>query len=151
MALIKIFSRKVYPTETEGSYTGPFVHGKRHGNGKYIEENVEYVGEWQHDNIHGKGTIKNTANKMSFTGTFAINRMVYGTYTWPNGDIYVGKFENNEMHGRGTLQWSTGEKYEGEFANGTIHGKGTFTDKKGIVYNIEFCKGKAIKQEQTKM
>jgi hypothetical protein len=143
----------VYPAEElkladeTGCYYGPLVYGKRHGHGKYIEGNVEYVGQWDNDNIHGNGCIKNTATKISFSGVFIINMMVYGTYTWPNGAIYVGEFENNEMHGQGTLKWSSGEKYEGAFANGAMHGQGIYTGKKGVVYNADFREGKAIKLE----
>jgi len=167
MSLLKLFtisSSKVYPeelhpiegctTEDEpiasigpGSYSGKLLHGKRHGHGKYLERNVEYIGEWYEDNIHGEGCIRNTVNQTSFTGIFVMNMMVYGTHMWSNGSMYVGEFDNNQMHGQGTLEWSTREKYEGEFANGTMHGKGTYIDKNGIVYNIEFCKGKVIKQE----
>lgn len=145
----KVHPTEVHPTDTYGSYYGPLVYGKRHGHGKYIEGSVEYVGEWQHDNIHGEGCIKNTANKMSFMGIFVMNTMVYGTYTWPNGSTYVGEFENNEMHGQGSLKWSSGEKYEGEFENGAMHGQGTYTDKNGIVCNIEYCKGKVVKLEKS--
>ena len=30
----------------------------------------------------------------------------FGTYVNPEGDKYVGKFENNEFHGQGTYSWA---------------------------------------------
>ena len=159
--LLKLFSHsspKIYPVEEvkladeTGCYYGPLVNGKRHGHGTYIDVSgkVEYVGQWEDDHIHGEGCIQNTTTKISFRGVFITNLMVYGTYTWSNGAIYVGEFENNEMHGQGTLKWSTGEKYEGAFANGAMHGQGTYTDNNGKLFNIEYREGKVVKQELMK-
>ena len=38
-----------------------------------------------------------------------------GTYTWPNGDKYVGGWKEGKKHGQGTLFFDDGSKAVGEF------------------------------------
>ena len=50
-----------------------------------------------------------------------------GTFSFSNGDKYVGEFRNDKIHGQGTFTFSkSGNKYVGEFRNGKKHGQGTF-------------------------
>ena len=68
-----------------------------------------------------------------------------GTYTWPDGDKYVGEFRDNKRTGQGTYTWADGTKYVGEFRDGKKHGQGTYTyadgrTKQGIWYEDE-CSG----------
>ena len=37
-----------------------------------------------------------------------------GTYTWANGDKYLGEYKDNKHHGQGTYSWTDGDKYVGE-------------------------------------
>ena len=57
-----------------------------------------------------------------------------GTYTWENGDKYVGEHKDGESHGQGTFTWGNGDKYVGEYKDGKKHGQGTFTYKIGDKY-----------------
>ena len=57
----------------------------------------------------------------------------FGTYTWADGDKYVGEHKDGKSHGKGTFTWADGEKYVGEFKNGDKHGKGTYTFASGKV------------------
>ena len=52
---------------------------------------------------------------------------------WPDGDKYVGKFENDKLHGQGTYTHSSGHKYVGKFKDGFKHGRGTMTFPDGTV------------------
>ena len=36
-----------------------------------------------------------------------------GKYTWSDGKIYDGQWEENEMHGQGLLVWKDGRRYFG--------------------------------------
>ena len=45
-----------------------------------------------------------------------------GTYTWPDGEQYVGEWKDNVRHGQGIFTNKVGEKYEGEFAQGLYNG-----------------------------
>ena len=58
----------------------------------------------------------------------------FGTYTWSNGDKYVGEWMNDDLHGQGTFTWADGEKYVGEFKDDKQHGQGTYTFANGDKY-----------------
>ena len=67
-----------------------------------------------------------------------------GTYTWSNGNKYVGEWKGWLQHGQGTLTWYNGYRLKGEWKdhkewNGTIY------DKKGNIYS-KYVNGKEIKQ-----
>jgi len=38
-----------------------------------------------------------------------------GTYTWSNGNKYVGEWKGWLQHGQGTLTWSNGYRFKGEW------------------------------------
>ena len=43
-----------------------------------------------------------------------------GTYTFANGERYVGSFRDNQLSGEGTYTWPSGKTYTGRFENGKI-------------------------------
>lgn len=57
-----------------------------------------------------------------------------GTYTWPDGEKYVGEWQEEQVHGRGTFTWADGRKYVGEWKDGERNGRGTFTWADGRKY-----------------
>ncbi|MDC0163252.1 hypothetical protein OAI48_00185 [Candidatus Pelagibacter sp.] len=56
-----------------------------------------------------------------------------GTFTWANGDKYVGEWKGGLRHGRGTLTLSNGAKYVGEYKDGKKSGQGTYTYPDGRI------------------
>ncbi|MDB2423464.1 trypsin-like peptidase domain-containing protein [Paracoccaceae bacterium] len=62
----------------------------------------------------------------------------FGTFTWTDGEKYVGEFRDDKIHGQGTYTFANGNKYVGEFKNDKKHGKGTFTWIDGSEYVGEF-------------
>ena len=54
-----------------------------------------------------------------------------GTYTWADGQKYVGEWKNGAINGQGTLTWADGSKYVGEWKDFKRHGQGTYTSTKG--------------------
>ena len=66
----------------------------------------------------------------------------FGTYTWSNGEKYVGEWKDNERHGQGTLTWSDGDKYVGEWKDDKRSGQGTNTWASGSKYVGEYKDGK---------
>ena len=57
-----------------------------------------------------------------------------GTYTWSNGDEYVGEWKNGKISGQGTYTFADGSQYAGEFKDDKFHGKGTHTWPSGNQY-----------------
>jgi len=84
--------------ESNGSYKGWWLKGKKNGEGTYKWKNGDvYVGEWLNDNRHGQGT-----------------------YKWMNGSVYRGEWRDDKMHGRGTLTLNSGYVQTGEWVNGSF-------------------------------
>jgi|ETNmetMinimDraft_11_1059920.scaffolds.fasta_scaffold86435_1 hypothetical protein len=65
-----------------------------------------------------------------------------GTHIWANGNKYVGEYKNDKMHGYGTFTSPPGHKYVGKWKNGRKHGQGTFTWADGNKYVGGWKKGK---------
>ncbi len=47
-----------------------------------------------------------------------------GVFTWPDGRVYDGNYENGKKSGFGTYVWSEKKKYTGYWKDGRQHGKG---------------------------
>jgi hypothetical protein len=65
-----------------------------------------------------------------------------GTFTWPNGETYVGEWRDGTQNGQGTYKWPNGEAYVGEWRDGTPNGQGTHTWPNGDAYVGEWRAGK---------
>jgi S1-C subfamily serine protease len=57
----------------------------------------------------------------------------FGAFAWPNGQKYVGEYQDNMRHGQGTQTLPDGQKYVGEFRNSNRTGQGTLYSPNGIV------------------
>ena len=57
----------------------------------------------------------------------------YGTYTYANGNKYVGEYKNGKIYGQGTYTWTNGNKYVGEFKDAKRNGLGTYIFANGTV------------------
>jgi hypothetical protein len=69
-----------------GSYTGEFRHGEKHGRGKYTwNSGHSYDGEWKSDKHCGQG-IYGFANGDYYEGLFEDGREVGGWYHYANGN-----------------------------------------------------------------
>ena len=104
----------------EATYTGAVEPDSVYGSSKLIP--------------HGKGIAKITAGQYSgsrYEGIFVWGNMNgEATYTYKNGDTFVGTFRNNEYYKGKYTQKSNGEYFEGTFKNGQPD-KGTWRDKNG--------------------
>jgi hypothetical protein len=49
-----------------------------------------------------------------------------GTYTWADGNKYVGKWWYDKRNGQGTCTYADGNKYVGEWKEGERNGQGTY-------------------------
>ena len=57
----------------------------------------------------------------------------FGTYTYTNGDKYVGSYKNDLRNGQGTYTFANGENYVGKFKDDLWNGQGTYTFANGTV------------------
>ncbi len=65
-----------------------------------------------------------------------------GTYTYTNGDSYVGAFKEGIRSGEGRYIYANGNKYIGEWIDGKKNGKGEFIYLNGNKYVGDFVDGK---------
>jgi osmotically-inducible protein OsmY len=56
-----------------------------------------------------------------------------GTFTYSNGDRYVGEYKNRQQNGQGTYTYANGDKYVGEWKDGMRNGQGTLSASNGSV------------------
>ena len=68
-----------------------------------------------------------------------------GTYTYANGNKYVGEWKDGKRHGQGTHTWASGDKYVGEFKDDKRHGQGTYTRADGTVKKGKWKNGDFVK------
>ena len=61
-----------------------------------------------------------------------------GEYRYKNGNRYVGDWKDNVKNGVGEFFYSSGEKYEGSFENSLRHGHGVFYYRNGAVFEGEW-------------
>ena len=66
----------------------------------------------------------------------------FGTYTFADGEKYVGERKDDEYHGQGTYTYANGDKYVGEYRDGKRNGQGTYTYANGDKYIGEYRDGK---------
>ena len=71
----------------------------------------------------------------------------YGTYSFANGDQYIGEHKDGKLHGQGTYtfgsnsEWA-GDQYSGEYKDDKRHGQGTYSYADGDQYIGEHKDGK---------
>lgn len=100
---------------------------------------------------HGMGIFifkNNDGDDEEQNGEFVYNDFIRGTYTYSDGTLYKGDFNNNLHHGKGLyinergdeflgmfesdkfrlgiLKFKNGEIYEGEFEDELMNGEGHF-------------------------
>ena len=95
-------------------------------NVEYINDNSEYLGEWDPltGKRHGRG-IQKFQNGSKYEGYFiADSASIKGKLTHSNNDIYEGSWKNGKADGYGTYIHNDGAKYEGYWKNDKQDGKG---------------------------
>jgi hypothetical protein len=58
----------------------------------------------------------------------------FGTYTFPDGEKYVGEWKDDKYHGQGTYTYVDGREYVGGYKDGKLHGQGTYAHPDGDKY-----------------
>ena len=91
--------------------------------------------------MHGKGKYT-FDNGSVYEGDYQDDkRHGHGNIRFANGHMYEGYWENDKMHGKGKYTFDDGSVYEGHLENDKIHGKGTLSWANGNVYKGNWKKG----------
>ena len=95
---------------------------------KHADQSV-YDGEWFRNEKNGFGTYS-YSNGDRFVGTFRADLVDgEGLYNFKNRDSYNGQWEKGKMHGRGVYTYSNDTTFTGHGHKGRRHGEGHYTLK----------------------
>lgn len=95
----------------------------------FDEKTKIYEGEWRNNLFHGRGTLFNHEPKLNanFDGTDF--KQLQGGWT-----KFEGVFDSGKKEGFGTLFIANGDIFVGTFARDVVHGRGSYTLKNGQKY-----------------
>ncbi|MBP7473676.1 MAG: hypothetical protein KBF83_07720 [Pyrinomonadaceae bacterium] len=94
--------------------------------------------------VNGKGKMVYRTGD-TYEGDFVNGKHVgHGTYTFKNGQVYVGQFSDNLRNGKGRFTFSDGSVYEGSFVNDNFIGHGTYISKSGSNQTGKFTVGQIV-------
>ena len=112
--------------KSEQFYSGELKKGSFNGIGKFnSKNNILYQGEFNEGKMEGTGCLI-YKNKKEYKGQFKDgNKNGYGIMKWLTGEKYEGEW-NNDSFKFGTYSWPNGNIFLGNFKDDTINGMGTF-------------------------
>eukprot|EP01080_Neovahlkampfia_damariscottae_P004297 gene4297-7653_t len=102
------------------NYYGFWLNGLKHGYGKYQNQTLVYVGDFENDTFHGEGRLVNTK----------------GT---KKGHNYIGSFIKGQREGTGVQYLSGKSYYRGGFKANKRHGSGEYFDQTDWRYGEWKC------------
>lgn len=92
----------------------------RHGRGTYVSPVLRYTGDWDEDEMHGRGTLSFVASGNTYEGDFVRGKFEgTGVYRWADGSKYEGGWRDNHMHGEGVFLDVDGNVWKGKYYNGS--------------------------------
>jgi hypothetical protein len=91
-------------------------------------------------------TLNKSAN--SINNESQLNNQKTETYTWANGDKYVGEWKDGKKNGQGTYTWANGDKYVGEWRDDKKSGQGTYTFNSGLIQEGTYENGYFIQEKK---
>lgn len=65
-----------------------------------------------------------------------------GTYTYADGSVYTGSWQNDMRNGKGIINFANGDRFEGEFASDLQNGQGTMAFANGATFAGSWQNGK---------
>nr|CCC93764.1 unnamed protein product [Trypanosoma congolense IL3000] len=125
-------------------YVGEWVNGCRQGTGKHTDApgNV-FVGVWVDDKLTGQVELK-FANNVVCIATWERGERQDGVFTFPNGEVYVGGWNDVLLcrEGVGHCTYPNGDEYEGGWSGDKRHGFGKLVEAGGSrTYAGEWSEG----------
>lgn len=128
---------------TKDCYQGPYVNGKREGQGTYYFKSGNiYSGSFKSDLRDGFGRMT-FPNQDYMEGTWSEGNLIDGCLVYKNGNYYKGPFINNQFANGGVFVLRDKNLYyTGEFANNQFSGKGQliWQSTNTFYYNGHFYK-----------
>lgn len=136
-----------------GSYHGEYNDNRREGTGFYYwsSSGNTYIGQWKNGKQDGYGYVVDKYGSINSIGKYLNGELVknlgtdykankvsgscvgdcsngFGKYTYSNGDIYIGFFNNSYRAHIGTYYWVNNSTYTGAYStNGKRNGYGKYT------------------------
>jgi hypothetical protein len=136
-----------------GSYHGEYNDNRREGTGFYYwsSSGNTYIGQWKNGKQDGYGYVVDKYGSINSIGKYLNGELVknlgtdykankvsgscvgdcsngFGKYTYSNGDIYIGFFNNSYRAHIGTYYWINNSTYTGAYStNGKRNGYGKYT------------------------
>ena len=93
---------------------------KNQGYGQFIEKDKRYDGNYENGYRSGHG-IMTWNNGDEYDGKWALDKMIKGTLTYANGNIYQGEFKNDLQGGNGVMYYADSHTYvRGQWKDGKV-------------------------------
>ncbi|CAM9399332.1 unnamed protein product, partial [Discosporangium mesarthrocarpum] len=124
---------------------GEWRRGRLHGKAKCTyPHGVQYVGEMEGGEYHGKGRLVLGKKGGWYEGDFKFGKQQdgVGTRRYMNGNLYEGSFREGEPDKEGAMRYANGDVYVGEWVMGQCEGKGILSMANGDRYEGDFLRGK---------
>ncbi len=124
-------------------YIGDWQNDLFHGKGTYYwTDGTTYKGEFYCGLIYGKGKLTKPSGE-TYEGFFVKGiRSGRGKTHFVGGDSHVGYWRDNQLNGRGLYKWNNGAIFDGKYKNGIRCGKGTLTYAEGSKFTGVWRSGK---------
>ena len=137
-----------YPNGVIVIYEGGFQKNMRQGTAKEVYPNGDmFVGEFLND--ERKKGIYTFADGRVYEGEF--ENALYegrGKQTWPDGTLYIGEWHKDQRHGKGTMTWPDGTIYDGDWKNDKRDGTGITTLPNKQQYLQTYSQGNLINERE---
>lgn len=143
-----MWGNHVVVKDNDTTYSGDFLFGKFHGQGKYFTEDGNvYEGGWKNGKMDGNGRYTWTDGTV-YDGEWKDGKKDgKGRYIWADGTVYDGEWKDDKKDGKGRYTWTDGSVYDGEWRDGKKDGKGIYFNKDGRyegVYKDDLRDGRGV-------
>ncbi|MCB0641655.1 MAG: caspase family protein, partial [Phaeodactylibacter sp.] len=144
-------------------FEGNFLNGRFHGFGiMYYADGTQEEGRWdngqkdgEQELMAGTATESETATSQTTSSQEEYNEydrncnQVYcgsglGTFTYSDGTVYRGEFNNGQPEGESQVNYSNGDRYVGGWKEHAPHGKGVMHYKSGRVLGAVWNLGRPV-------
>lgn len=100
-------------------FSGNYQKGLKNGEGFYKKNEIEYIGSFENDLFHGKGTKINTLENKQLIGDFFQNRFIGNKLIFKKCE-FQGDIKDEKMNGFGVLKFLNDYEFCGLFKDDKI-------------------------------